>query len=160
MAKRKYKFVVFAFVTFILVIVFGPFLSIYVYSILWGRHETASVAEAIATNESDLKTILSKIGEWQQNHITYDARFVYFYPFPPFIMWRMLSPNPAWVMSIKRGACEEIAILFTEMVRSLGIQCRTVYNLGEDHVWSEVLINGSWTHVDSNIFNDRILRTL
>lgn len=32
---------------------------------------------------------------------------------------------------------------------SISIKSRIVYNLGEDHVWSEVLINGSWKRFDS-----------
>jgi len=41
------------------------------------------------------------------------------------------------------------------MVRSIGIQARVVYNPAEDHVWCEVLINGSWFHFDPGLSRDK-----
>jgi len=152
MLKHRLSIAIFFITTLILVL--GPFSWVFIHSACFGRQEILNTAKAIASSESNTSIIISKIAEWQIEHMTYDTRQVYFCPVPPFLLCRIPHPDPTWVMSTKRGGCEEYAILFTDMVRSLGIQSRIVYNLGEDHVWSEVLINGSWIHVDGKRFND------
>jgi len=121
------------------------------FSKLYGGKEILSTTQEIKGNESNSETILNKIADWLQNHMTYDTRSVYYYPIPPFLFWRQVHPDAAWVMTIKRGACEECAVLCSEMARSAGIESRTVYNPAEDHTWCEVFINASWIHFDPGL---------
>ena len=138
-------------VLLVLIILVGPLLWIYVNSLFFGKQEILNVARSIATNRNDPIEILDAIADWEKENMVYDIRPVYFYPIPPFLIWRIPSPDPTWVMSIKRGGCEEFAILFAEIARSAGIQSRVVYNPGEDHTWCEVLINGTWVHFDPTL---------
>ncbi|NJE00217.1 hypothetical protein E3E26_10590 [Thermococcus sp. LS1] len=57
--------------------------------------------------------------------------------------------------SKKCGACREYAMLFMRMAEYANLTVRMVHNLGEDHSWDEVLINGTWIVVDpsAGIFN-------
>jgi len=52
--------------------------------------------------------IMNRIADWLQNHMTYDTRSVYYYPIPPFLFWRQVHPDPAWVMTIKRGRAKNM----------------------------------------------------
>jgi len=130
---------------------FGSTVWFYLLSIFFGRQDIVRTAEEISPNAHDPKAILEKIADWEDGHMTYDERRVYFYPVFPLLFWRIENPNPAWIVTVKRGGCEEYAILFSAMANSMGIKSRVVYNSGEDHVWSEVLINGSWRRFDSTL---------
>lgn len=152
---RKDRLIVVAFVfvlvALVLAIFVGAFVWVYAFSRLCGGKEILSTAQEIKGNESNSEIILNRIADWLQNHMTYDVRSVYYYPIPPFLFWRQVHPDAAWVMTIKRGACEEYAVLCSEMARSVGIESRTVYNPAEDHTWCEVFINGSWIHFDPGL---------
>jgi hypothetical protein len=151
MTAKRYLILVISLLVLLVTIFFGPFAWVYLNSTFFGRQEILNTARAIASKESSQEKILDLIADWLKEHMTYDTKSSYFYPVPPFLLWRMSSPDPAWVMTIKRGGCEEYAILFTEMARSVGIESRVVHNPSEDHVWSEVFINGSWTHFDPTL---------
>ena len=114
-----------------LIIFYGPFVYVYIYSRFFGRQEITNTAKMIASDESDPEIVLNRIADWLKEHMTYDTSQFYFYPIPPFRLWRMSHPDPTWIMAIKRGGCEEHATLFTEMVRSIGIQSRAVHNPGK-----------------------------
>jgi transglutaminase-like putative cysteine protease len=70
------------------------------------------------------------------------------------------TANPLTLLDIiskKKGDCSEHAKLFTAMVRSFGVPCRTVGGLvylGDEfqefglHAWNEVVIDGVWVPVD------------
>lgn len=159
MLVNRYFIIVLSFLGLVVVILFGSFVWVYVRSACFGRQEILGTAKAIVSNETEPEIILNSIADWLMEHMTYDTSHTYFYPVPPFLLWRMSNPNPAWVMTIKRGGCGEYAILFTEMAHSVCIQSRVVHNPSEDHMWSEVLINGSWIHFDPMLpqgkrFND------
>jgi hypothetical protein len=146
--KNKYMMATFLIVILALVIFFGSPVWVYMRAVCFGRQAIFTTAKTIVANETEPKVILDKIADWLMEHMTYDTSQIYYYPIPPFLLYRISNPDPAWVMTVKRGGCEEHAILFAEMVRVIGIQSRVVHNPGEDHTWTEVLINGSWIHYD------------
>lgn len=152
---RKDRLIVVGFVFFLVALVLaifvGAFVWVYAYSKLYGGREILGTAQEIKGNESDPKIILNRIADWLKDHMMYDTRPVYYYPAPPFLLYRQVHPDPAWIMTIKHGACEEYAVLCSEMARSVGIQSRTAYNPAEDHIWCEVFINGSWIHFDPGL---------
>ncbi len=121
----------------------------------FGQRDIINTVKEITANETNSVAILNKIANWLNNHITYDAHGFYFYPVPPLFLGRKVPADPAWTMTIRCGACEEEAVLCTEMVRSIGMQARVVYNPAEDHTWCEGLINGSWVHFDPGLSEDK-----
>jgi hypothetical protein len=134
---------------------YGPYVWVSVYSALFGQRDIVSTAKEIASNETDPVVALNQIANWLNSHITYDPRGFYFFPMPPFLLSRRVPAQATWTMTVRRGACEEEAVLCTEMARSVGIQARTVYNSAEDHTWCEILINGSWTQFDPGLSEDK-----
>lgn len=73
-----------------------------------------------------------------------------------FICMRTENYNAVDIIgSQKCGACREYAMLFMRMAEYANLTVRMVHNLGEDHSWDEVLINGTWIVVDpsAGIFN-------
>jgi hypothetical protein len=135
----------------------GPYVWVSVYSTFFGQRDIVNTTREIASNATDVTVVLNRIANWLNANITYDAQAVYFYPTPPFLLFRKVPPDPAWTMTVRRGACEEEAVLFSEMARLAGIEARTVYNPAEDHVWCEVLVNGSWTPFDPGLPEDERL---
>lgn len=135
----------------------GPYVWVSAYSTFFGQRDIANTTREIASNATDPVIVLNRIANWLNANITYDAHAVYSYPILPFLLFRKVPPDPAWTMTVRRGACEEEAVLFSEMARSAGIEARTVYNPAEDHVWCEVLINGSWTPFDPGLPEDERL---
>jgi len=84
-----------------------PFIWVFSYSKLFGEKEIFTVAQEIRGNETDSKIILNGIAEWLSKYMTYDTSSSYYYPTFPFRLSRQTHPDPAWVMTVKRGACEE-----------------------------------------------------
>ena len=140
---------------FIFAIFAGAFIWVLSYSKLFGEKEIFTVAQEIKGNETNPKVILNDIAEWLSKHMTYDTRAIYYYPTFPFLLCRQMHPDAAWIMTIKRGACEEYAILCCELSRLAGIQSRIAYNTAEDHVWCEVFINNSWIHFDPGLSENK-----
>jgi hypothetical protein len=131
----------------------------YVESRLFGEDQIQRISAEIVANQTDPIKSLNKLADWvtDQNNIHYDAHLIYFYPIPPFWLFRI--PDPAYIMVTRRGGCGETAILFNAMANSVGITTRMVHNPGEDHAWCEVFVNGSWLHFDPGLseeyrFND------
>jgi hypothetical protein len=121
---------------------------VYVNSKLNGEDEFRKTALEITANESDTLKILNEMADWVNSRITYDISPSYWYPTCPFLLVRPEHPEPEWVLTVGRGACKETAVVFNAMANSVGIASRLVYNSGEDHVWCEVFVNGSWTRFD------------
>lgn len=128
-------------------LVFGPYLWNNVNSAFLSKQEILATSASICLNETDVIVKANKIADWLHSNVEWDNvkfRIVPFY-------WRKESPSPEWVMSVRRGACEENAVLFAELARSSDVESRLVYNLGEDHVWNEIWVNGSWVHFDATL---------
>jgi hypothetical protein len=60
-----------------------------------------------------------------------------------------LDSSSLWILTSKFGWCGEFALLFRDIANACGLNVRRVVCNGEDHVWNEVLINGSWVRVDA-----------
>jgi hypothetical protein len=60
-----------------------------------------------------------------------------------------LDSSSLWILTSKFGWCGEFALLFRDIADACGLTVRKVVCNGEDHVWNEVLINGSWVRVDA-----------
>jgi hypothetical protein len=60
-----------------------------------------------------------------------------------------LYSSSLWILTSKFGWCGEFALLFRDIANACGLNVRQVVCNGEDHVWNEVLINGSWVRVDA-----------
>ena len=126
---------------------FGSYLWYNIHSAFLSKQEIVATSAAISLNETDALIIMNKIADWLKSNMKWDTTPYRFLPF----YWRKVHPSANWVMSVKRGACEENAILFAELARNAAIKSRVIYNPGEDHVWNEVWINGSWTHFDATL---------
>jgi len=125
----------------------GSYIWHNIYSTFLSKQEIVATSAAISSNETDALIIINKIAEWLKSNVKWDTTS---YRFLPFYM-RKVNPSASWVMSVKRGACEENAILFAELARNAAIESLVIYNPGEDHVWNEVWINGSWRHFDATL---------
>lgn len=126
---------------------FGPYVWYTIHSYVFSKQEIVATSAAISLNETDVLAVLNKIADWLKLNVEWDTTQFRIFPF----YYRKENPSPNWVMSVKRGACEENAILFAELARNTGIKTRIAFNLGEDHVWNEVWINGSWKHFDATL---------
>jgi len=56
--------------------------------------------------------------------------------------------NPLEILAFGKGRCGEFSILYNALCLAFGHRARLVANIYEDHVWTEVFLNGSWVHVD------------
>ena len=65
-----------------------------------------------------------------------------------FCMRTGMREPPLWVLTSRCGACEEHSLLFREMANAINLTTRSVLCHEMDHLWDEVLINGSWVIVD------------
>ena len=129
-------------------------LFLYAYSLAFGKDKIRETATKIAENEKDEVVIIKKLIEWERANMFPTYNYSGYLPMFPYYPIRI--PEAPWIINTMYGGCEEYAVLFVEMAKSLGIPARVVYNTAEDHVWAEVFIKGSWIHVDpsSNIFNN------
>ncbi len=157
MLKKQKQAIIVTIILIALTVTFfyGPFIGVSIHSHFSARQEILDTAKLISSEESDPQTIVNKIADWLNVNIEYDTSFYYFYPFPPFQLWRQTNPSAEWIMTIKRGGCEEFATLFSGLAGAAGIESRVVHNSAEDHVWSEILINGTWTHFDPGLPLDK-----
>jgi hypothetical protein len=147
------------FALFVLAVILAAFYAPLLYIDVTGRGELHEVASRIA-DEDDVESMFERFFEWKNQNIetVYTCPHFGFEVFPPLSFNLYVMPNypliydrrddPSWIMFFKRGACQESAVLFVEIMRIAGMQARMVYNNGEDHAWAEVMINSSWVHVD------------
>ena len=63
-----------------------------------------------------------------------------------------LSNNPEWIAYQKAGDCQAISVLFNETANRSGFISRIVRFKGFDHMWNEMMINGSWRVFDIQQF--------
>jgi hypothetical protein len=59
--------------------------------------------------------------------------------------------DPIKIYEYGKGKCREFAILYAELCISQGYKCRIITAPLNDHVWTEVSIDGEWTRVDSSL---------
>eukprot|EP01038_Epipyxis_sp_PR26KG_P012985 gene12985-17412_t len=55
--------------------------------------------------------------------------------------------NVTKVLSTRKGRCGEYSVLMMQFLEKLGYQSRWVVDW-EDHVWTEILLDGRWIHID------------
>ena len=110
--KKENIFIFFLFIFLVGIISFGPFIGVSIYSKIYGEKQLLNKAISLASNERDFERILHKMADWVNENMNYDTSISYNYPCFPFIMWRNTRPSPEWVMTVKRGGCEEYATLF------------------------------------------------
>jgi len=67
---------------------------------------------------------------------------------PYFCFHTFGKDNPSWILTSRCGACEEYSLLFREMASIANLTARRVVCTGENHLWDEILINGTWIVVD------------
>jgi hypothetical protein len=67
--------------------------------------------------------------------------------------------DPIKIYQYGQGRCDEFATLYAELCISQGYQCRIVTLVFNDHVFNEVLLNGTWTRVDASL-NDTSSRAI
>ncbi len=90
-----------------------------------------------------------------------------FYPYPgthfelffdePYIGIRNFYDSASlWILTSKFGWCNEFGLLFRDIADACGLNVRKVVCSGEDHVWNEVMINGTWICVDATIHHPQI----
>jgi len=53
--------------------------------------------------------------------------------------------------------CQEFALDYLALANAFHVQTRLVIPMGFDHMWNEVYINGTWTHVDPSL-NVRVMK--
>lgn len=115
----------------------------------------------LSNNECKLKALL----EWENNNYNPIYGYKHDIPFLPYLFYNELNfrlcirtdkdNDPSWVFLSKCRACGESALLYSQLVRGINLNLRVIKNPGEDHVWTEVLVNNSWIIIDpsSNTFN-------
>jgi len=130
----------------------GPTFYFTIYSWMSGKNEIQRISQLVIHNESNSIKILHNIADWLDENIEYDQSKSY--QFGWLKIRRKIPPNAQYTVIVKRGACEEYAVLFKAISCELGFDCRVIHNPGEDHSWNEVMINGSWIHFDSTLTSD------
>ncbi len=148
MIQDKKKIVSFIGVLFIYSsLFFGSYVHDIIHSSFFSEQDITAISAEMSLNETDALVIMNKIADWLKLNVKWDTTQFRLFPF----YWRTENPLPTWVMSVRRGACEENAILFAELACNAGVNTRVVFNHGEDHVWNEVWINNSWKHFDATL---------
>jgi len=56
--------------------------------------------------------------------------------------------DPLQILEYGKGRCKEFGILYVALCLAHGYQSRLVVDMFGDHLWTEVKIEGNWTHVD------------
>lgn len=59
--------------------------------------------------------------------------------------------HPAEIMMSRQGMCMEYAIMYSTWLWALGWENRICHDF-TDHMWNQVLFNGTWVHVDSTMY--------
>jgi peptide-N4-(N-acetyl-beta-glucosaminyl)asparagine amidase len=91
----------------------------------------------------------SELIKWEHRHLSYTSGY-------------LETPRPELPIPILergKGRCGEFALLYIGSLLANNYTCRMVFDVTEpknsseigkvgDHVWAEVLVNGSWIHVD------------
>ena len=98
-----------------------------------------SQANALASGETDLFVVVTKIADWTKNNVNYNLSS----------LTADISQNASWVFQNKQGVCDELTSLFIALLRAVGVPARFVsgisYTNSPDfatnwgaHGWAEV----------------------
>ena len=101
------------------------------------------IAKIINEDKTNLPVHI-KIAKWVNKNITYDISFV----------GKDLTSKD--ILHFKRGVCEHYAILYQDLLRSIGIPAKTVSGISydfdknkfENHAWVMVNYNSQWLPID------------
>lgn len=59
------------------------------------------------------------------------------------------SEDPEWIIfGLHLGRCGEFSIAYTALCLAFDVPARLTVHMGQDHMWTEVYVNGTWTHID------------
>jgi len=139
--------------------IWSPYIISY-YSETYFDAEIGPTALSIAGNASNDTEKVIRIMEWQSKNMrniwnkckAFSMGNLCITLFPPNVCIRLVGhDNPSWILFSRCGACEEYALIFTELAKSLNITARSIHNHGEDHNWVEVFIDNRWIVVDPSI---------
>lgn len=114
-----------------------------------GYEEIQKIALTLINVSSYPSELMPDLAEWQLVNIEFDQSSSYRTGI--FKIKRKVPPQATFTAIVRRGACGEYSEFAKSVLNELGYQCRVAHNFGEDHVWNEVLINGSWVHFDSSL---------
>ena len=84
------------------------------------------------------------------------SHIVLYFSEPYFAVRSFLDNDAPWIYSSQYGHCGEYGLLFRYMAEIAGLKVRKINCLGEDHVWNEVKINGSWVIIDATCHHPQI----
>ncbi|MCK5282211.1 MAG: transglutaminase domain-containing protein [Nanoarchaeota archaeon] len=114
------------------------------------NNEIIRLANSLAEGEDDLFIVVHKLADWTKNNIQYNLS----------TLTASVSEPASWVLTNKRGVCDEITNLFIALCRSLGIPGRFVSGIAYTeselfsenwgpHGWAEVYFPGyGWVDYD------------
>lgn len=103
-------------------------------------------AQQLSAGETDLYKVAFKLAEWTEENIQYNLST---------IAADTVEPS-SWVLTNRKGVCDELTNLYISFCRSLGIPARFISgiaytNILNDfgpHGWAEVYIDGQWIPMD------------
>lgn len=101
--------------------------------------EIKATASTIASGKNDLFEVSQEVAYWVINNIKYDLNSI----------TEDSSQKASWVMKNRQGVCDELAIVYIALMRSLGIPARFVTGISysnlaifenpwSPHAWAEV----------------------
>jgi hypothetical protein len=109
------------------------------------------VMKDISSNETKTK-LLSHFDDTEIKY--YNGKFIHlllylrqhvFYTKEDFLR----SEDPEWIIyGLHLGRCGEFSIAYTALCLAFDVPARLTVHMGQDHMWTEVYVNGNWTHVD------------
>ncbi len=114
------------------------------------KKEIIRLASSLAEGEDDLFVVVNKLAEWTIDNIEYNLS----------TLTASVTEPASWVLTNRKGVCDEMANLFIAFSRSLGIPAKFVSGIGYTdsdlfverwgpHGWTEVYFPGyGWVDYD------------
>lgn len=115
-----------------------------------GNPEVVKLANQLAEGEDDLFIVIHNLAAWVEENIEYDLDTV----------TADATQKASWVLTNRRGVCDELTALFMAMCRSLGIPSKFISGISftndpqfaenwGPHGWAEVYLPGyGWVPFD------------
>lgn len=146
MAKAKTKRREFYIVALCILVYLLSILVVFAAGRFFGEEMVKGEIYSLTYGIPDNETKIVKILNWTKDNVDYTVDKLYFLKYP---FMNVRIEDPYWIFLTRFGGCGERALLSKFMIEKLGIEGRVVNNPGENHAWTEVLVNGTWTHADS-----------